>query len=240
MVINMKKIISLVLILILLFQFSLLAFANNEVTLTVTGESVYVGEEFKIQLLISDNSRMSGAVIDINYDSRMLEYISAEEGAILDSNANISIKKIDEDSSKIRFTYLAPNSSVTSEGVIMILTFKAMPSATGETDLTLSIPSAGDFVTEDMEKISYKLVNSKIKITNTSVEASSETESTSESATESTLTEESASQQTTEPQENNYNKANNDLLPMIILFVIGLAAIAIGVIMLISTKKKDD
>ncbi len=238
----MKKFLSVILALtVILLTLSISVIAANPVKLTLTEESVYAGEEFNIQLLISDNSQMSGAVIDVNFDSRVLEFISAEQGAILDPNANISIKKIDEDSSKIRFTYLAPNSSVTSEGIVMNLTFKAMPSAVGETDLTITIPSAGDFVTADLEKISYEIVNSKIKITNTTLESTDENESESESETlsDSTTNETEAVETTTEPVKVNDNKVNNGLLPMFILLAVGICVIVIGVVLLISSKKKD-
>ncbi len=239
----MRKIISVILAFVVLaLSFSLTAFATTEATLTLSGENVYAGEEFKIQLLISDNSKMSGAVIDVNYDSRMLEFISAEKGGVLDVNANISINKIDEDTSKIRFTYLAPSSSVTAEGVVMTMNFKAMPSANGETNLTISIPSAGDFVTEDLEKISYTLVNSKVVITNTSLEATepTETEAQSENKTDNTTDESSSVELTTEPSEKTDDKENDDLLSLFILLAVGVCLIGFGIGLLISSNKKKE
>lgn len=245
LVIVMKKAISLIFtFLILVSAFSISAFAESKTTLSLTSETVYAGEEFTLNLFISDNSKMSGAVIDINYDKNMLEYVSAEQGGILDESANISIKNIDGETAKVRFTYLAPASSVTSEGVIMSITFKALSNATGNADLTITIPNAGDFVTQDLERISYEVSNSVVKIINTTyVEQSDEdTSSTTENASQST--EIDSSQSTTEQQINidtdNTDNDNGDNTLIVVLLVVGLLFITVGVIILVQSKKKKE
>ncbi len=240
----MKRMVSIFLALMMLFSlFSISAFAESKIMLSLTSETVYAGDEITLNLFISDNSKMSGAVIDISYDKDMLEFVSAEQGAILDKTANVSIKNIDGDNSKVRFTYLAPNSSVTSEGVIMSVTFKALPNATGNTDLTLSIPNAADFVTQDLEKIPYEISNSVVKIINTTFEEQSENiaSSTDETSTQST----SADAQSTEKQEDNSGNAsqnadNGDDSLIIVLLVVGLLFITFGVVMLVQSKKKKE
>lgn len=241
----MKKSISLLLtFLILISAFSFSVFAESKTKLSLTSETVYAGEEFTLNLFISDNSKMSGAVIDINYDKNMLEYVSAEQGAILDNSANISMKNIDGEKSKVRFTYLAPSSSVTSEGVIMSITFKALSNATGNTDLIITIPNEGDFVTQDLERISYEVSNSVVKIINTTyVEQSDEdTSSTTENASQST--EIDSSQSTTEQQINidtdNTDNDNGDNTLIVVLLVVGLLFITVGVVMLVQSKKKKE
>lgn len=228
----------------LISLFSITAFAESKVKLSLAGETVYAGEEFTLNLFISDNSKMSGAVIDVNYDKNMLAFVSAEQGAILDETANVSIKNVDGEKPSVHFTYLAPNSSVTSEGAIMSITFKALPNATGNTDLTITVPNEADFVTQDLEKISYEVSNSVVKIiNNTYVEQSEDdTSSTAEDTSQSTETDNS---QTTTGQENNPNnndknddKSGNTLI--IILLVVGLLFITVGVIMLVQSKKKKE
>lgn len=241
----MKKSISLILALFILFSaFSITAFAESKATLSLTSETVYAGEEFTLNLFISDNSKMSGAVIDVNYDKAMLEYVSAEQGAILDQNANISIKNIDGENAKVRFTYLAPSSSVTSEGVIVSITFKALSNVTGNTDLTITIPNAGDFVTQDLERISYEVSNSVVKIINTTYVEQSEEDTSSTTESTSQSTEIDNSQSSTE-QENTNNTANaddnednDDNTLIIVLLVVGLLFITVGVVMLVGSKKK--
>lgn len=241
----MKKFVSLALtlfVLISLFSFS--AFAESKAKLSLTSETVYAGEEFTLNLFISDNSKMSGAVIDINYDKNMLEFVSAEQGAILDKTANISIKNTDGENAKVRFTYLAPNSSVTSEGVIMSVTFKALANVTGNTDLKITIPNAGDFITSDLEKISYEISNSVIKIINSTYAEPSESE-TSSTSTEASSSKESDSSQLTSEQESvtatpdkNENDNNNSLV--FVLLIIGLLLIAFGVVILVQSRKKKE
>lgn len=226
----------------LISLFSTTVFAEEKVKLSLTNETVYAGEEFKLNLFISDNSKMSGAVIDISYDKNMLEFVSAKQGAILDNSANISIKNIDSEKSKIRFTYLAPSSSVTSEGVIMTITFKALENATGDTDLTISIPNPADFVTQDLQNIPYEVTNSVVKIINTTyVEQSDETStSTLEDETESIS---DISQSTTEEQNDKINLQNNkdnDTAIIIVLLVVGLGFITVGAVMLARSKKKKE
>lgn len=243
LVIIMKKIVSLFLALLMILSlFSFSAFAESKAKLSLTSETVYAGAEFKLNLFISDNSKMSGAVIDINYDKNMLEFVSAEQGAILDKSANVSIKNIDDDKAKVRFTYLAPNSSVTSEGVIVSITFKALANSTGNTDLTITIPNAADFVTQDLENISYEVSNSVVKIINTTYEESEDkTSSTTEDASQSTSTD---VQSTTEQENVNGDKTQNDDKSdntlIIILLVVGLLFITVGVVMLVQSKKKKE
>lgn len=228
----------------LISLFSITAFAESKAKLSLAGETVYAGEEFTLNLFISDNSKMSGAVIDVNYDKNMLEFVSAEQGAILDETANVSIKNIGGEKASVRFTYLAPNSSVTSEGAIMSITFKALPNATGNTDLTITIPNEADFVTQDLEKISYEVSNSVVKIINNTYVEQSEDDTSSTAEDTSNSTETDNSQSTTE-QENNQNnndknddKSGNTLI--IILLVVGLLFITVGVVMLVQSKKKKE
>ena len=95
LVISMKKIISFSLAFVMIFTiFSVISFATEKVKLSIKNETVYAGDEFTVSLFISDNSKMSGAVIDVFYDEGALEYVSSKQGAILDEYANISIKNI--------------------------------------------------------------------------------------------------------------------------------------------------
>ena len=239
----MKRFLSLFLTLLtILSLFSISVFAESKAKLSLTSETVYAGAEFKLNLFISDNSKMSGAVIDINYDKNMLEFVSAEQGAILDKSANVSIKNIDGDKAKVRFTYLAPNSSVTSEGVIMSITFKALANSTGNTDLTITIPNAADFVTQDLENISYEVSNSVVKIINTTYEESEDkSSSTTEDASQSTSED---TQSTTEQENVNGDKTQkddkSDNTLIIVLLVVGLLFITVGVVMLVQSKKKKE
>ena len=229
-------------LLMLVSLFSIFVFAENKVELSLTDETVYAGEEFKLNLFISDNSKMSGAVIDVNYDNTMLEFVSATQGTILDNTANVNIKNIDGDNSKVRFTYLSPSSSVTSEGVLMTITFKALENATGDTNLTISIPNAADFVTQDLQNIAYETSDSVVKIVNTTQNTQKDetTSSTTELVSEN-LNQDDVQSTVQENDENKLSEDNkNDNTLIIVLLVVGLGFITTGAVMLIKPKKNKE
>ena len=240
----MKKIISVFLVIVMMLTvFSVISFATDNVKLSMKSETVYAGDEFTVSLYISDNSKMSGAVIDVSYDEGALEYVSSKSGAILDENANISIKNISGNNSKVRFTYLSPNSSVTSYGVLMSITFKALENASGNTDLKISIPNEADFVTKDLVKIPYEVTDSVIKIINNSVsntndETTSESESTSvEETTSETQTQSTTEKVEDEKTENNDNNKENTVI--IVMLIVGALILTGGIVNLIKSKKKE-
>lgn len=229
----MKKLFSIFLATILIVSsFSVTCFAENSVKLSLNTETdtVYAGDEFVVKLMISDNSKMSGAAIDINYDKNKLEYVSGSFGGILDDSATKSVKNINGDKAKVRFTYLAPSSSVTSQGVLVTVKFKALENASGKTDLTVSVPNPGDFVAQDLTRLAYTVENAKINI----VGSPTEKESVSQSETETQPVESSTTETTTKPVENNIDD-DDDVSKTIIVVVI--AGVAILLVVALLTRK---
>lgn len=223
----MKKLLSIFLAIILfatILNFS--CFAENPVQLKLNSETntVYAGDEFVVKLMISDNSKMSGAAIDVNYDKNKLEYVSGSFGGILDDSATKSLKNISGDKSKVRFTYLSPSSSVTSQGVLVTLRFKAIENVSGTTELTISVPNPGDFIAQDLTRLSYTVENAKIKILN----SNNETEATSEEESESQTTETTNKIESTTSSSEDKNQENNTKNKMpIILLISGIALLFI-------------
>lgn len=237
----MKKLFSIFLAVVLIVSaFSIACFAENPVKLKLNSETdtVYAGDEFVVKLMISDNSKMSGAAIDINYDKTKLEYVSGSFGGILDDSANKSIKNINGDKGKVRFTYLAPSSSITSQGVLVTLRFKALEDASGKTELTVSVPNPGDFVAQDLTRLSYVVENTKINI----AASSNETESTSQSETETPTVESSTQTETsTNIAENNSDDDDADMGKTIVVMIVAGVAIIMGVtLVIIKTKSKEE
>lgn len=229
----MKKLFSIFLATILIVSsFSVTCFAEIPVKLSLNSETdtVYAGDEFVVKLMISDNSKMSGAAIDINYDKNKLEYVSGSFGGILDDSATKSVKNINGDKAKVRFTYLAPSSSVTSQGVLVTVKFKALENASGKTDLTVSVPNPGDFVAQDLTRLAYTVENAKINI----VGSPTETESVSQSETETQPVESSTTETTTKPVENNIDD-DDDVSKTIIVVVI--AGVTILIVVALLTRK---
>lgn len=238
----LKKIFAIVVLSVLLLSvFSVVSFAENEVLLSIHDEEVYAGDSFTADLFISDNSNMSGAVIDIFYDKTKLEFVSATSGAILNENANISIKNIDGKNPSVRFTYLDPSSSVISSGIIAKIEFKVLDGAIGATELKISVPNAGDFVTKDLDRIIYSVKNGNIKIINTSNEevnsVSNETASDlKETASQSGTQMISAEPATSNPIDNNEKNQRNNAVPYIIASV-GAVLVISAVLYVVITKK---
>lgn len=237
-VIKMKRIISMMLTIFVLLAVIIPVSAKSTVELKVTDATVYAGEEFELKVFISDNSKLSGAVIDLEYDASKLEYVSAEKGAIIDEDAMISIKNTPNN---VRFTYLSPDSAIASEGILFSVKFKALENAEGESSVKITIPSAGDFVSENLEKLPSTVKNSTVKIiNNTVVNTESTTESTSVENTDlpSNQDDKSTAENTTDNNQNN-NDGNGDNVKIVIgLVVAGLILIFGAVIYLIISKKK--
>ena len=238
-VINMKKVFSVIIsIIILSLSFSCTAFANDPVLLSIQDEKVYAGDTFTVNMFISYDSQMSGAVIDINYDSKMLEFISAKEGAILDPSATISIKNMKNEKSFVRFAYMSGASSVTMDGIIFSITFKALETASGNTKLEITIPNPKDFVNENLEVIDYTVDNAEISVLNNiSIEESTTEEQSSESTTIPEPDETESTETTTNITiDDTEEKGDKDYTTVIILLLIGIALICFG--FAINFKKK--
>ena len=234
----MKKLFSIFLAIILIatiLNFS--CFAENPVQLKLNSETdtVYAGDEFVVRLMISDNSKMSGAAIDINYDKNKLEYVSGSFGGILDDSATKSLKNIKGDAPKVRFTYLSPSSSVTSQGVLVVLKFKALENASGATELSITIPNPGDFVSQDLTRLSFTVENANVKILNSVTETETETESESvtENPTESQKIETIGPiETTTKPADKN----DDEGLDMVVILALALGFAFLIIVVLLSRK----
>ena len=230
----MKRIISVLLTFLILLVVMLPVSAKSSVELKLTDTTVYAGDEFELKIFISDNSKLSGAVIDLQYDVSMLEFVSAQKGAIIDDDAMVSIKNT---SDKVRFTYMSPGASITSEGTLLSVKFKALENAEGQSSVKLIIPSAGDFVSESLEKIPYSVKNSTVKIiNNTKVNAETTESTTSETTTEQEIS--STTESTTINNQNNENNNNDNIKIVIGVMAVGAVLVVGATIYLIISKKK--
>lgn len=242
LVIYMKKTISvfITVLILLLTLLNVTTFAKDIVQLKLTDATVYAGDEFILKLFISDNSELSGAVIDFTYDSNLLEFISADKGTILDESASINIKNFDE-KSFVRFTYMSPSSSISSAGILVSIKFKALESAEGRTLVKISIPNAGDFVNSELEKISYTVENSNVRIINSTHTETTEV-STSETLTESetSVTEILSKTETTTElvPEQNDNQNDDNTKVVIGLFVTGFLLLLGAIVCSVINKRK--
>lgn len=250
----MKKFLSIFLVTIIaLSMLSTVCFAENPVQLKLKSESysIYAGEEFFVRLIISDNSKMSGAAIDINYDKEKFEYVSGSYGDILDPSATKSIKNLSGgNQAKVRFAYLSQNSSIISQGILLTLRFKALDNSEGEAEFTVSIPNPGDFISADMTRLPYKVENAKVNILNLTMETEtkeiteteSQTEIESESDQEIESTNETQSTEIiTEPESTTDidNNSENDDVNKYIVIVTALGIVILVAVIVINQKSKS-
>nr|MCR4594747.1 cohesin domain-containing protein [Clostridiales bacterium] len=195
----MKKALTLIITIVLFASFtSLTSFADNTVKLSLSDLEVNAGDNFTADVMISDNSDLAGAVIDVYYDSSKLEFIDGTVGGIVDENAQVALKDM---GSSVRFTYLDANESVSSAGILFSLEFIALDNASGDTNLAIKIDNPADFINSDSQKLSYTLSAGRVTISNNNQAVDNETES--ESGEESTSTEEKANISGNETASNN-------------------------------------
>lgn len=241
----MKKILAIFLttFIILSSFLNISVFAKGNVQLKLTDATVYAGDELVLKLFISDNSELSGAVIDLAYDSNLLEFLSADAGTIVDQSASINIKNF-ENKSFVRFTYMSPSTSVTSAGILLSVKFKALETAEGRTSVKISIPSAGDFVNSKLEEIPFEVENSNVRILNSTksdmvtTDTSTTEISTENQSTEITTVIESLTETTTKSAQKVDNDTQNDNLKIVYgLFATGVVLL-IGVIAYVIFNKK--
>ena len=225
-------------------SFSVMSFAEDPVHLSMSDETVYAGDEFTLNLFISDNSKVSGAVIDIAYDDDYFQFVSAKEGAILDADANISIKNFNKDNSYVRLTYLSSSSSILSSGILLSVTFSVKEDAEGESELKISIPNPGDFISSDLTKIPYTIKNSKVTVIRNSnfvddlTEEQSSDEITDEVDNGQTDTDEEAESSVQTENEKDTNKKNDKgMIIIAAMLMAGIAMVAVGLVFIFKKKK---
>lgn len=234
----MKKISSVFITLIIfVLSLSTCAFAQEPVLISIQDEKVYAGDEFTVNVFISDDSKISGAVIDLNYDNKMLEFVSAKEGAIFDTKSNISIRNVNKDKSYVRFTYMSGSSELSAEGIIFSVTFKALETSSGKTSLEITVPNSADFVNSNLEKIAYNTDNSEITILdNISIETNTKPTADEITSVSETSTDAVENETTVNVNVENNNNDGNDSTLMIVLILVGISLIIFGFI--ITAKKK--
>lgn len=230
-----KKIFAVILTVLMIIPFAVVSFAAEPVELSLTNEKVYAGDEFAVNLFISDNSNVSAAAVNISYDKTALQYISSEPGAILDENAFVSVT---DKNSIVRFSYISPNSSITSAGVLVSLRFKALDNASGETKLTISIDNKKDLVTNDIFPIPYKAVNSSVEIINSTYAGEENTDFQTEAAYPSESSDITASAKSENTEDTEAGNKNNKII-LAVGVTAACALIAAGAAVLVIKSKKN-
>lgn len=200
-----KKITALLLAALILFTFSFNVFAAKTVTFTTYNAEVFAGDEFSVDIFVSDNSLMKTATLIVSYDERQMTFLDLNVGAIAASGSDaVSFKDVKGTSgdSFVQIEYNDPSASLSSAGKLFSLTFAATDSAKGQTNIKLS--AKGDKIDTLSGAVTPKFNNSEINIINNSLSPSSETTPpTEESSSDVSESAQSSSTQKTEQNSTN-------------------------------------
>ena len=240
-----KKIFSLILALILCISTLLIAFAAKPVTLTIVGGEAFAGENFEVQVKVSDNSKIAGAVIEVHYDTNKLQYVDSKAGGILDSNGQVSIKN--SKNGVVTFVYLSTDSEIYAEGILMSIKFRVLDDAEGVADISLKIPNSADFIDINTNKLKYELKNAKIDISNNNVtqndtETTEETVEITEPTTETSekVSDDVLEELSSQNDENKENSKNNKSVILLVSVILIAVLLVILIILAISKKRKGE
>ncbi len=166
-----KKIISLLMVIVCFFAFTIPAFSsqNNMATVYADNISGTAGEYIDVPIKIADNNGLMGFSINIEYDADVLTPISVETGAI---TSNGGMENSIETSKINRFLVTWYSSeNITDNGVLFTIRFQISGTAMGTTEIGLSYNQPDTF-NEDWEDVIFECGNIIVSIANSSLENS--------------------------------------------------------------------
>ncbi len=214
----MKKIISVLLVLVISAMCTMPSFAEKNVKFTVSDSEVFAGDEFTLDIFVSDYSQLKSATLLLEYDKDAMQFLDLNVGPIVTAGSNaVSFKDVKNGSkSYIQIDYNDSSASLSSAGKFLSLTFVAGDTAVGEKNIKLSV--SGNKITAKTGSVTPEFKNGKIKIinnnpvTDTKTEPSSEYSTASESYTpENTENVQNTVQNTVEnPSENKTENSSAD------------------------------
>ena len=159
---NRNRIIATILSLIMIVStVPIIAIAAKAPTLTVDSVEAEPGDTIKVNVSISGNTGIAGALIGISYDSR-LNLISAENG---NAFQNLTFTKPGKLGNPAKFLWDSENGMSKKDGTVLILTFKVADDAKKGTSLNVKINcKSGDFYDADMNTVEVYSVNGGVNI----------------------------------------------------------------------------
>lgn len=206
----MKKLISVLLALFMLAFSVLPSFAAKSVKFTASDSEVFAGDEFTVDIFISDYSRLKSATLIVEYDEKAVQFLDLNIGAIVTVGSKaVSFKDVkNADKAYIQIDYKDSSASLSSAGKFISLTFVANDTAAGKTDIKLSV--SGNKISVSSGSVTPEFQNGKINIINNEPVITSSTALTSE---ESSSSEPAASENPSSSQNAVQNSAQNSDVP---------------------------
>lgn len=163
----MKKFISILLTFFMLILATVPSFAAKNVTFTASDSEVFAGDEFTVDIFISDNALLKSAMLIVEYDAKAMQFLDLNIGAIVTAGTRaVSFQNVNEDSgnSYVQIEYKDSSASLSSAGKFLSLTFVANDTAIGETTVKLS--ASGNKISVSSGSVTPDFKNSKINIIN--------------------------------------------------------------------------
>lgn len=159
---NRNRIIATILSLIMIVStVPIIAFAAKVPTLTVDSVEAEPGDTVKVNVKISGNTGIAGALIGVAYDSR-LALVSAENGEAFQS---LTFTKPGKLGNPAKFLWDSESKISKQDGTVLILTFKVSENAEKGSKLNVNIICQyGDIYDYNMKTIEVKSVNGGVNI----------------------------------------------------------------------------
>lgn len=193
----MKKLISILLALLMLVFSAVPSFAAKSVKFTASDSEVFAGDEFTVDIFISDYSRLKSATLIVEYDGKAMQFLDLNIGAIVTAGSKaVSFKDVkNSEKSYIQIDYKDSAASLSSAGKFLSLTFVANDTAIGKTDIKLSVSGnkisvASGTVTPEFQSGKINIINNEPVITSSTAPVSEES-----SSSEPTVSEDSSNAQ---------------------------------------------
>lgn len=179
----MKKLISVIIALLLTVLASLPSFAAKSVKFTASDCETFAGDEFTVDIFISDYSLLKSATLIVEYDKNAVQFLDLNIGAIVTAGSKtVSFKNVNNSSkSYVQIDYKDSSASLSTAGKFLSLTFVAKDNAAGKTDIKLSV--SGNKITTQSGILTPEFKNSKINIINNNPVTETDTEPSSEGST---------------------------------------------------------
>lgn len=176
----MKKFISLFLVFVISTVLALPSFAAKSIKFTVSDSEVFAGDEFTVDIFISDYSQLKSATLLVEYDKNAMQFLDLNVGPIVTAGSDaVSFKDVQNSSkSYIQIDYNDSSASLSTAGKFVSITFVASDTAVGEKDIMLSV--SGNKAISKTGTVTPEFDNGKINIINNNPVNDSTTEPPSE------------------------------------------------------------
>ena len=124
----MKKFISVFLAFFMLILAAVPSFAAKSVKFTASDSEVFAGDEFTVDIFISDYSRLKSATLIVEYNEKAVQFLDLDIGAIVTAGSKaVSFKDIkNSGKSYIQIDYKDSSASLSSAGKFLSLTLLRM------------------------------------------------------------------------------------------------------------------